>query len=184
MDKQTARVRGQAARMGLSRENRQRLDTILLRQMQERAAQAAVVGCYVSVFPEADSRKFLAWCLKKGKIVAVPKTRHGTLVFCRMHQLEDLKPGSLGIPEPAGGEAILLEDIPVMFVPGLAFDRKGNRAGHGAGYYDRALKDYKGRRIGVCYPRQMVDNLETDARDIPMDEILFATGTCLRNQER
>jgi 5-formyltetrahydrofolate cyclo-ligase len=184
LDKQTARVRGQAARMGLSKENRQRLDTILLRQMQERAARAAVVGCYVSVYPEADSRRFLAWCLEEGKIAAVPKTRHGTLVFYRMKRLEDLVPGALGIPEPQGSEEISLDDIPVMFVPGLAFDRKGNRAGHGAGYYDRALKNYNGCRIGICYPRQMVDSLETNARDIPMDEILFATGTCLRKQDK
>ena len=58
-------------------------------------------------------------------------------------QRQRLIKGAYGIYEPEedrSGRSVRLEDIDLVIVPGLAFDRKNNRLGRGQGYYDRFLR--------------------------------------------
>jgi 5-formyltetrahydrofolate cyclo-ligase len=48
-----------------------------------------------------------------------------------------------GIPEPLSGDRCASEKVDLVFVPLLAFDKKGNRVGYGKGYYDRFLSECK-----------------------------------------
>ncbi len=50
-----------------------------------------------------------------------------------------IKKNKWGIPEPEEGISIPENKIDVVFVPLLAFDKKGNRVGYGKGFYDRFL---------------------------------------------
>ena len=45
-----------------------------------------------------------------------------------------------GIPEPQGAEAVAVEEIDMVLVPLLAFDKQGHRVGYGKGFYDRFLE--------------------------------------------
>lgn len=61
----------------------------------------------------------------------------------------------------------------LIVVPGVAFDRKGNRLGRGKGYYDRFLsKHLQVKRIGICYDFQLVDEVPAEPFDICMNEII------------
>lgn len=61
----------------------------------------------------------------------------------------------------------------LIIVPGVAFDKEGNRLGRGRGYYDRFLsKHLNVKRIGLCFDFQLVKNIPTDANDIKMDKII------------
>ena len=63
----------------------------------------------------------------------------------------DIRPNSWGIPEPVEGLVIDPQEIDVVLVPLLVFDRTGNRVGYGKGFYDKFLPRCKPncRRIGV-----------------------------------
>lgn len=54
-----------------------------------------------------------------------------------------LKKNKYNIPEPIDGIPIFSEQIDVVFVPLLAFDKHGNRVGYGKGFYDNFLKKCK-----------------------------------------
>lgn len=61
----------------------------------------------------------------------------------------------------------------LIVVPGVAFDRKGNRIGRGKGFYDRFLCQHLDvKRIGICFDFQLVDEVPTEANDIRMDEVI------------
>ena len=61
----------------------------------------------------------------------------------------------------------------LIVVPGVAFDRQGNRIGRGKGYYDRFLCQHlEVPRIGLCFDFQLVDEVPTEPLDIRMDEVL------------
>ena len=64
-------------------------------------------------------------------------------------------------------------DFDLMVVPGVAFDRQGNRIGRGKGYYDRFLCQHlEVPRIGICFDFQLVDEVPTEPLDIRMDEVI------------
>ena len=64
-------------------------------------------------------------------------------------------------------------DFDLIVVPGVAFDRKGNRIGRGKGYYDRFLSQHlEVKRIGICFDFQLVEEVPAEPFDISMDEVI------------
>jgi len=71
------------------------------------------------------------------------------------------------IPEPVDGLEVPDSKIDVVFVPLLAFDKKGNRVGYGKGFYDKFLSQCKPEtiKIGLSFfePEETIsDVLESD----------------------
>ena len=63
--------------------------------------------------------------------------------------------------------------LDLIFVPGLCFDKKGNRLGFGKGFYDQLLKlNPDSYKIGCCPKKCMVSELPLDSWDIKMDLVL------------
>ena len=86
---------------------------------------------------------------------------------------EDLNPGAYGIEEPTGELFTDYADIDFIAVPGVAFDRNGNRLGRGKGYYDRLLPRIpSAHKAGICFPFQLVEEVPAEPFDIRMDEII------------
>jgi len=78
----------------------------------------------------------------------------------------ELSSNQYGIPEPSGEEATSLD---LILVPGVAFDRQGNRIGMGKGYYDRFLAKQKNvLKIGLAFSEQILASIPKE----PYDEIV------------
>lgn len=172
MDKVTARNNGRKARAGIPEAVRADYNQRLLRKMIDTAADAKLVGCYVSMKDEADTRAFLDWCFRTKKPVAVPRTENGTLTFHRIASFTELHPGSFGVMEPSAEQEVPAGAIDLMFVPLSAFDESGNRTGYGRGYYDSVLASCR-RKIGIAFPEQKTERIEPDPWDIPLDAVLL-----------
>jgi len=76
-----------------------------------------------------------------------------------------------GIREPASGSELGPEQIDLVIVPGVAFTESGDRLGRGAGFYDRFLATCPAARLGVCFREQIVDSVQADTHDVPMDSL-------------
>ena len=140
------------------------------------------VYTYISFGSELDTRALIGIMLDEGKHVAVPKIQGGRMYFYEIKSLADCRPGTWGIPEPEptpgtiplniGGPDTETPDAgPVlMLLPGLAFDREGNRLGYGRGYYDRYLADHPGFFCcGLAYREQLIEAVPTDEHDVRAD---------------
>jgi 5-formyltetrahydrofolate cyclo-ligase len=63
-----------------------------------------------------------------------------------------------GIKEPSPSPADLIDDIDLLIVPGIAFDRNGYRIGYGRGFYDRYLQRNKYNfSIGLGFEFQLLN---------------------------
>lgn len=80
--------------------------------------------------------------------------------------------GAFHIEEPTGDNVVSADEIELVIVPGVAFDRKGNRLGRGKGFYDRLLNSTKAAKIGVAYDFQIVDEMPTEPHDVSMDMVI------------
>ena len=57
------------------------------------------------------------------------------------------------------------EEIDLILVPGLCFDRLGYRLGQGGGYYDRYLAGYRGTTVGLCRREVLQEHVPREAHD-------------------
>lgn len=133
-----------------------------------------VVYCYVSYNQEVHTWQFIREMLLENKIIAVPKIVNGEMIFCYIQGMDELAKGYQGIWEPVRDEPAC-DDKALVIMPGLAFDRTGNRIGYGGGFYDRYLKEHdKGGYIkaAVCFSFQLADHIDTEEYDKKADIIV------------
>ena len=115
-----------------------------------------------------------------GKVVLLPRVDGEMLALHVVNGADRLERRAFGIMEPVDGCPVSRPEADVIFVPGLAFDLRGNRLGRGKGFYDRLLEDFQGLRVGVCFEGQMVPVVPCEPHDKRMDFLLTAGGvvTC------
>jgi 5-formyltetrahydrofolate cyclo-ligase len=89
---------------------------------------------------------------------------------------DDLEVGAFGILEPKKkyAEEINPKNIDLAIVPGVVFDKRMNRIGYGAGFYDEYLKLLRPEcvKIGLAYDFQVKEKIPFDDHDIRMDIIV------------
>ena len=130
---------------------------------------------YLPYNQEVHTEQIILHALKDGKMVAVPKVYGDDMSFLYIRDLSGIAPGAFGIPEPIADEPVASDPTALVLMPGLAFDPKGNRIGYGGGFYDRFLSAEPDHpTVALCYDFQMVDHLETEEFDIPVDFVLCA----------
>ena len=143
--------------------------------------EAAVLMIYLSFGSEVRTDGILRWAWGKGKRIVVPRCRPDEkgLRPCLLSGFSELETGHYGIREPKAEQvhAVPVEEIDVVFVPAVAFDRRGFRVGYGGGYYDHFLPEApRAARIGAAFACQMVGRIPAGPHDIPVDRIVTEEG--------
>ena len=145
----------------------------------EEFRKSRTVMTYVSLPSEVDTSRFNEEALKRGKRVAVPYlgTADQEILASEITSVDSLVKGPFGIFEPKDGgkRTIPLEEIDLIVVPAIAFDRNNMRLGRGKGYYDRFLSRpdlTSTKTIGIAYSFQITDPLPQDPHDRPVHRVL------------
>lgn len=101
----------------------------------------------------------------------LPVVKGESLVHILYENKEQLKLSDWGIQEPTFGETIDPNKFDVVIVPLLAYDKRGNRVGYGAGFYDGFLKDCQPncQFIGVSFFEPEQIDIETYPTDITLN---------------
>lgn len=132
--------------------------------------QAQTVMLYSSLPDEVRTTAFIEkW--RNLKRVILPTVVGDDIVPVELTPDTPFAVGDFNIMEPQNRPYTGGYDL--IVVPGMAFDRAGNRLGRGKGYYDRFLSQHPGvPKIGICFDFQLVGAVPTEANDIRMDEVL------------
>jgi len=136
---------------------------------------AKTVYGYLPYNQEVRTVAMLERAIADGKRVAVPKVIGDDMKFIYIADLSRVEKGYAGIPEPVDDGPIADDPTALVLMPGLAFDREGHRIGYGGGFYDRFLAQEPDHpTLALCYDFQMMESLETEEFDIPVDTVLWA----------
>lgn len=157
-----------------------KIKKILFSQPQFR--QADTIMFYISKKEEVDTVSMIKNTLMMGKKVVVPVTlvKDRKIIPSLLKNYEkELDKGPFGIYQPKKScrRRVLLKDINLVIVPGVAFDRQGNRLGRGGGYFDRFLAKLKRKKIpmfGLAFKFQVLTKLPVMPYDIPVTKLIFA----------
>ena len=161
LEKQRLREERLAAREALSEQERIVLDDLITHKLLATSeyAEATTVLTYVSVSSEVSTRMFIECALRDGKTVAVPRCLPGhCLEFVAIASLEQLVAAPFNLLEPVKELPALTEEQKnnsICIVPALLVDTKGDRLGYGAGFYDRFLSTYPGKKICLAYQQNL-----------------------------
>ena len=130
---------------------------------------------YLPYNQEVRTVAMLEQAIRDGKRVAVPKCYGDEMRFIWMEDLSKVEKGYAGIPEPVEDGPVADDHTALVLMPGLAFDPQGHRIGYGGGFYDRFLaEETEHPPLARCYDFQMMEHLETEEFDIPVDLVLWA----------
>lgn len=174
------------------------------------------LGAYMPADGEISPEYIVEWFRGHGWTTWVPIVGdEGTMTFGRFDEGCEMAANRFGIPEPVEPPEVLeAHEMDVVIVPCVAVDRRGNRLGLGAGYYDRALapradegSDAPGRStsgenaptanaprsgnprtrpllITIGFELQLVEEMETDPWDVPMDVVVSDERVILVEEDR
>lgn len=128
--------------------------------------QARTILFYASFDGEVETFEMIKQAQRLGKKIALPvilKDQKRIVPALIENPQEDLRIGHYGIKEPKDVcmRFVGLEQIDLILVPGVAFDKKNNRLGRGQGYYDRFLSAVPASipAFGLAFDFQIVDGL-------------------------
>lgn len=136
---------------------------------------AKTVLLYYSLPDEVFTHDFVE-ILSQEKTVLLPVVKGDDLELRVYTGKECLQKGGFNIDEPQGEAYTDLTSIDVAIIPGVSFDRNGNRLGRGKGFYDRFLKKLNTFKIGVCFGFQLSDEIPHGEYDVAMDEVWTEDG--------
>ncbi len=136
--------------------------------------KARTIYGYLPYNQEVRTVPMLERALREGKRVAVPKVFGEEMKFLYITDFDAVEKGYAGIPEPADDAPVAQDPTALVLMPGLAFDRDGHRIGYGGGFYDRFLAQEPNHpTLALCYDFQMLEKLETEEFDIPVDTVIW-----------
>lgn len=166
--------------------------TASLEQLPEFLVDARIAG-YWAVRGEMPLLAAFASMRSRGQTYCLPiLSDDGTLRFAPWEPGAALATNRFGIPEPdiAQDQQFSPNDLDVVLVPLVGFDRRGNRLGSGGGWYDRSFAFlHDGPRptrpvlVGIGYHFQETEELVPEPWDVHLDfiatdrELIECTGS-------
>jgi 5-formyltetrahydrofolate cyclo-ligase len=140
--------------------------------------KAKTVMFYIAFGGEVKTEEMIKEAQKLGKIVTVPVCKNNGITIrpCILDDKSGLRNGSYGVCEPQLERLVHFKDIDLVIVPGIAFDKKGNRLGRGKGCYDRFLKTLPREipSIGLAFSFQILPAVPAKIHDVRVNKIVFA----------
>ncbi len=145
-------------------------------QLAEWAA-AQLVCAYLATPEEVQTALLLDACRQSGKRVWVPafQPERRQYACARLDWNAAPAPGPHGVLEPAAPAWEEPAAFDLVLVPGLAFDSRGGRIGHGGGHYDRLLARAALRaavKIGLAFAFQLRSQVPTATHDAGLDLVV------------
>ncbi len=172
------RERFKQVRLLLTKEEEDSLNNDLLSKFQQfNWARFSYIHIFLPIegFKEPDTTLLINWLRKSFPQIqlVVPKSDMGSLTMHHYAWEEDLvlELNKWGIAEPKAGKVVLAEQLDVVILPLLAFDRMGNRVGYGKGFYDRFLSvcrpDCLKVGLSLFEPVDLIEDI--NPLDVPLD---------------
>ena len=123
---------------------------------------------------EPDTARLIGELVRRGKTVGLPRMLPEHRMEVRRYEPDrPLVKVSFGISEP--GEdcpPLEREEIDLVLVPAVCYDRLGYRLGFGGGYYDRWLEGFGGFTVGMCRDAVLQERVPVEKHDARVDVLL------------
>jgi len=127
---------------------------------------------------EPETEPLLQFLHSQGKRVCLPRMLPGRLMELPLYDpAAPMKEVAFGIREPDESAPLVpREEVDLVLVPAVCYDKQGYRLGFGGGYYDRWLEHFTGFRVGLCRSAILRDKVPTEPHDTRVDVLITEHG--------
>lgn len=163
-------------RKEISDERREEAKIEAVKKLYERIDTAKKVLSFASKKEEIDLWPFNQRLAKESRLLLPHLAKDATIVPYQVADLDKQlvmqEKWHVLEPKPKECQKVPLEEVEIVLVPGLAFDRGHGRLGYGKGHYDRFLMHLSCPLIGVGFREQLLkEPFPHEKHDIPLTEI-------------
>ena len=178
MKKQELRILFKEKRKALSIHQIEKFNDLILINFQK--IKLPFINCvhtYIASLKlgEPDTATIIRYLQFKNPLIKIliPKIdiHSGKMVHYHFDEGVEMITNSYGIDEPKEGNQILENQIDMVLIPLLAFDKKGFRVGFGKGYYDKFLCRCKPNvvKVGLSFFEPVDEITDLSGHDIPLN---------------
>ncbi|KAM9585723.1 5-formyltetrahydrofolate cyclo-ligase isoform 1-T1 [Trichechus inunguis] len=188
--KQNLRAKLKQRLQAMSAEERLRQSLLLTQKVisHSQYQKSKRVSIFLSMQDEIETEEIIKDIFQQGKTCFIPQyqfqSNHMEMVkLASPEEISLLPKTSWNIHQPAEGEvreeALSTGGLDLIFMPGLGFDKHGNRLGRGKGYYDTYLKrclqqqEVKPYTMALAFKEQICLQVPVDESDMKVDEVLY-----------
>ena len=172
MDKNILRKEILERRNYLELDNKSKYDKVIFEKLinSDIYKKSKKIFTYISFGSEVDTKKFINYAISDNK----DKVNKEMLAI-KINSLNNMNVDKLGILEPKYVDKSKIGDkFDLIIMPGVAFDKNGNRIGYGGGYYDKYISKINDKcvKLALAYELQIVENIKSEIHDIKVDFII------------
>ena len=143
----------------------------------EEYRNSKIIALYKNLANEVDTSKLIEYSILNNKTVVLPRVKDNDLYFYKISSLNDkFEKSKFGVEEPLDDTNNLInpQNIDLIIIPGICFDKQRNRLGFGKGYYDRFLENKSLKSIAICFDKQILkyQKIPITNNDIKVDKIV------------
>lgn len=178
MDKKEIRQQIKHQRLSLAEAQREKMSQQACERLLPLLGGYQTVAFYSPIQGEINPRHAAEAFIASGGVAVYPRVEGDEMVMASGERTQ----GAFGIAEPTGMQ--VLGAVDAVVVPLLAADKQGNRLGWGKGYYDKYLQGKTCRKIGFCYDFQVIEAIDANAWDQPLDVIVTEKRTIIVSKEK
>lgn len=146
------------------------------------------ISIFLSMQDEVETEEIIKDIFRQGKTCFIPRyqfqSNHMDMVkLASAAEISSLPKTSWNIAQPGEDEvreeALSTGGLDLIFMPGLGFDRDGNRLGRGRGYYDAYLRrclqqqEHRPYTMALAFREQVCLQVPVDEHDMKVDEVLY-----------
>lgn len=165
-------------RKGLSEQRRKDAAEKISSAILQKTSSNFQILSFASMPDEIDTSIVNAALARQNRLY-LPRVVGGDLEVYHCSHLDSLSQSALGIlePDPLVDRKTHLNEIDMILVPGLSFDKDNRRLGYGKGFYDRLIHKARDQNprikiIGICFIEQLYEGeLPQDDHDEKVDEV-------------
>jgi 5-formyltetrahydrofolate cyclo-ligase len=196
--KSSLKLKQELRRLALASRDRQQNREALSRQISERLVglpeyeAATGLSIYIGGGSEVQTLPILALAWSQGKRMAVPCCVGDHLELFWLENVDELTPRTLGILEPKEEirsrreRRVDVTTLDLIVVPGVAFDPRGGRIGHGKRYYDKLLRKARSGTVivALAFECQIFSGVPMLDHDVFMDKVITEEAVYQRKVDR
>ncbi len=162
-------------RWNLENKKKEKYDSLIFKKISNiisKKIKTKYIGLYWPIENEVDTIRLAEWLLKNNFKICIPKIKKSKMNFIEIDSVDFKYEFWHSMKQPISNQIIKPDDIQLLIVPLIGFNKDNYRMGYGMNFYNNFLENQHIQTIGLAYSFQQTNQIIITNKDIKLDKII------------